>query len=82
MGGTLQHIRKGDVTGLEVPVPPLDEQDNIVQQIEDIDINRVHRSVGDISNLIDEYRNSVLSHAFIQTQKSDKKEEGLATTEM
>ena len=42
VGGTLQYIRKGDVTGLEVPVLPLDVQEEIVGQIESVNMDRIN----------------------------------------
>jgi len=74
IGGTLQHIRKGDVTGLEVPIPPLEEQDEIVDRIENINLNRVSRAVQDIHELLEEYRNSVLAHALTQEPQQEEKQ--------
>jgi type I restriction enzyme S subunit len=47
-----------------IPVPPSEEQRRIVEQVESVDMNRVHRAVEDVVDLFDEYRDSVLSYAF------------------
>jgi len=64
VGGTLQHIRKGDVTGLQVPLPPKSEQREIVEKLESIDFSLLEKSISDTTELLDEYRNSVLLHTF------------------
>jgi len=52
------------VTGLEVPVPPLDAQEEIVGQIESVNMDRINRAVEDINELSSEYGDSMLAHAF------------------
>jgi restriction endonuclease S subunit len=64
VGGTLQHIRKSNVTNFEVPVPPLNEQKQIVDEIEQIDFTRINKSSELLESLFNEYRNSILAHAF------------------
>jgi type I restriction enzyme S subunit len=64
VGGTLQHIRKSNVTNFEVPVPPLNEQKQIVDEIEQIDFTRINKSSELLESLFNEYRDSILAHAF------------------
>lgn len=47
-----------------IPVPPKNVQQEIVDNIRRVDFGKLEKSYSDVSNLFDEYRNSVLSHAF------------------
>jgi type I restriction enzyme S subunit len=71
VGGTLQHIRKGDVTGLQVPLPPKEEQREMVERLESIDFSILEKSVTDTTALLKEYRDSVLWYAFQDTSEAD-----------
>lgn len=65
-GATYDEVSKTQIQNIAVPVPPIDEQEDIVRQIESVDFKRVSRAVDDVNELFEEYRNSVLSHAFTQ----------------
>jgi type I restriction enzyme S subunit len=56
-------IRQGDVKEINVPVPPLDEQERVVDVVKErLDrMERLNKSVGDISGFIQEYKKSVFS---------------------
>jgi len=71
VGGTLQHIRKGDVTGLQVPLPPKKEQREIIEMLESIDFSTLEKGVTDTNELLTEYRESILSRAFQDTPEAD-----------
>ena len=49
---------------LNIPVPPMEKQKEIVNEIRETDFSRVSKAVSDLDNYFDEYRNSILSHAF------------------
>lgn len=75
-GAAQDNINAGDIKEFIIPVPPLDEQEKIVKQIQSVDMRRVKRAVEDLEELFEEYRNSVLSRAFRQesddgTQSND-----------
>jgi type I restriction enzyme S subunit len=63
VGGTLQHVRKSDVTTYPIPVPPLDEQKRIVEAVEERleRVERLEKSVENIDKLTEEYEKSLLS---------------------
>lgn len=52
------------VMNSKVPVPPKDTQREIVDNIRKVDFDTLEKSYSDVSKLFDEYRDSVLSHAF------------------
>jgi len=52
------------VTELKVPVPPVEEQKRIVEEIEQINFESLQHSVKTTKELIEEYREAVLSSAF------------------
>jgi type I restriction enzyme S subunit len=47
-----------------IPVPPKSEQEEIVDNIRKVGFDVLNKSYSDVSKLFDEYRSSVLSHAF------------------
>lgn len=47
-----------------IPVPPKNEQEEIVEKIRNVDFDILEKSYSDVSTLFAEYRDSVLSHAF------------------
>lgn len=49
---------------LKIPIPPKEEQEKLVNQLRSIDMNALRQSVNKTEALFDEYRGSVLSHAF------------------
>jgi type I restriction enzyme S subunit len=59
-------LYKKHITSITVPVPPLNEQEDIIEQVRDADMETVNRAVSDVNVLFDEYRESVLAHAFTQ----------------
>jgi len=63
-GGTTKGIVTDHVKSIEIPVPPLDEQKRIIEQIESVDVRDIEKSVETVNNLFSEYRSSVLSYAF------------------
>lgn len=65
-GAAQDNINSGDIKDFNIPVPPLDEQEKIVNQIRSVDMKRVNRAVEDVKGLFEEYRKSVLSQAFKQ----------------
>ncbi|WP_077067761.1 restriction endonuclease subunit S [Haloarcula rubripromontorii] len=60
VGSGLQHIRKSHVEELDVPVPPLDEQERIVEAVEERleRVERLEKSVENVGRLADEYQDS------------------------
>lgn len=64
VGSGLQHIRKSHVEELDVSVPPLDEQERIVEAVEERleRVERLEKSVENISILSDEYQDSYLAY--------------------
>ncbi|WP_158600547.1 restriction endonuclease subunit S [Haloarcula sp. Atlit-7R] len=81
-GGGQKNINQSVILEQKIPVPPLSEQEDIVNQIESVDMGRVNRAVEDLRELFDEYRNSVLTSAFRETPSSgnQKKTGELAET--
>lgn len=65
-GAAMQHIKKGMVTGFEVPLPPLEEQERIVEVL-DAGFESLDR-VDELSERVDEYSeefiNSLSHHMF------------------
>lgn len=49
---------------LSVPVPPMEKQKEIVSEVRRTDFSKVSKAVSDLDNHFDEYRRSVLAHAF------------------
>jgi len=70
-GAAQNNINAGDIKSFVIPIPPIDEQKRIVEKLSEIDIERVKRAVGDVENLFQEYRQSVLLHAFKQDSTTD-----------
>jgi len=68
-------LYKKHITSIAIPVPPSDEQKEIVEQVEAVDMNRVKRAVEDVEKLFTEYRESVVSHAFIKHPNDDGQSE-------
>lgn len=63
-GGTTKGITTSHVKNLKIPTPPEEKQKEIVEKIKSIDFTKVSKAVSDVSTHFDEYRNSVLAHAF------------------
>lgn len=57
-------IAQRDVKKIKIPLPPLDKQRQIVEDVNTTDFSELRRSVSDVGERFDEYRNSVLSYAF------------------
>lgn len=74
-GGGQKNINQSVILNQKVPVPPLDEQEEIVAKIENIDLNRVQKAVNDVDELFDEYRESVLTQAFMKSPDEDENDE-------
>jgi type I restriction enzyme S subunit len=63
-GGTTKGITTRHVKNLRIPIPPVEQQRDIVAELKSIDFSRVSKAVSDVSTHFDEYRSSVLAHAF------------------
>lgn len=63
-GGGQKNINQSVILNQKVPVPPLDDQKKIVDELESVDMNQVYRASENIEILLSEYRESVLNHAF------------------
>lgn len=68
-------IRQGDVKDISIPVPPLDEQERIVEAVgERLErVERLETSVANVGRLADEYEDSLLS--YLLTGRNIGKEE-------
>lgn len=63
-GGGQQAINQTVIGNVKIPVPPLEKQKMIVDAIESVDNERIKRGVSDVDGLLEEYKNSLLAHAF------------------
>ena len=63
-GAARQYLAQKDIKEIKIPVPPVSQQEEIIEVLERIDFGLLRKSVSDIDTLFSEYRNSVLSHAF------------------
>jgi type I restriction enzyme S subunit len=63
-GATYDEINKGQVQNIRIPLPPIAEQENIVNKIESFDSEKLRIAVESVEDLFIEYKNSILSHAF------------------
>ena len=65
-GGTINGITKDHVKALKIPIPPKNQQKQILDQIEHkVDsFTDLQRSLALMSELLDEYKDSVLAYAF------------------
>lgn len=63
-GSAQNNINAGSIKEFKIPLPPLAEQDRLVREMEQIDFTRIEKSSELLGSLFDEYRNSVLAHAF------------------
>lgn len=63
-GGTTKGITTSHVESVNIPVPPLDKQKQIVDELERIEFSRIDKSSELLGVLFNEYRDSVLAHAF------------------
>ena len=73
-GGGQQAINQTILGDVKIPIPPLDEQEEIIKKIETVDLNRVSRAVRDVDGLFTEYRDSVLAHALQQKSTQTNRE--------
>jgi type I restriction enzyme S subunit len=82
VGGALQHIRKSHVTGFDVQIPPIDEQHQIVNEIEDQigAIDELENTVNSLERKVNEYGDAAFSHLFHgQNDLSDETVAGTPT---
>jgi hypothetical protein len=49
---------------LNIPVPPIEKQKEIVNEVRKTDFSKVSKAVSDLDSHFDEYRSSILAHAF------------------
>ncbi len=63
-GGTTKGITTDHVKNLSIPIPPIKKQREVVNELKSIEFSRVSKTVSDVSTHFDEYRDSVLVHAF------------------
>jgi type I restriction enzyme S subunit len=57
-------LAQKDIKPLEIPVPPLDKQNEILQRLKQINESEVAFRAENVDLLFTEYRKSILSHAF------------------
>lgn len=57
-------IRQGDVKNIEIPIPPVEKQNEIVREVDSTDFTVISKSARDLNKLFNEYRDSILAHAF------------------
>jgi type I restriction enzyme S subunit len=63
-GATYDEVNKSQVQNIKVPLPPRKKQNEIIDKIESFDSERLRVAVESVGDLFNEYRDSVLSHAF------------------
>lgn len=63
-GAAQNNINAGSIKNFNLPVPPIEKQQDIVSSLREIDYSNVQRASNDLEALFDEYRNSVLRNAF------------------
>jgi type I restriction enzyme S subunit len=65
-GGTTKGIVTSDLSELEIPVPPIEEQIDIIGEFEakKEEIDKCRENIAAVEDMLEEYRNSVLYHAF------------------
>ena len=63
-GATYDEINKGQVQNINIPLPPLEQQEKIMERVQSFDSERLRVAVESVDELFDEYRESVLSYAF------------------
>lgn len=61
---TIKMLSQKNLKSVKIPVPPLEEQREIVEQVEKVDFKEVETSVDVLEKRFEEYRASVLAHAF------------------
>jgi type I restriction enzyme S subunit len=63
-GATRTRVSQSDARELSVPVPPLDEQERIVEAVEERlkRVERLEKSVENVGRLVDEYQDSYLAY--------------------
>lgn len=74
-GGTVNGITTSEVKNIEVPLPPIQEQHDIVDELKRVQ-NEAYETLEAIKqtgSLLQEYRNSILNYAFLgQIQNKEK----------
>lgn len=63
-GATYDEINKTQVQNLEIPLPPIETQKQIVNEIENQNEEKVRKSVESVQQLFSEYMDSLSIHAF------------------
>ena len=66
VGTGVRHLRVGDVSNLLIPVPPTDEQNEIVRRVEQLFAfaDNLEANVASAKNRIDHLTQSILAKAF------------------
>jgi type I restriction enzyme S subunit len=63
-GASYPEVRLSEVKESVIPVPPRDKQEDIVGELNSIDFGMLEKSVSDVTELFEEYENSILAYAF------------------
>jgi type I restriction enzyme S subunit len=63
-GAAQRNLNQSMVINEKIPVPPIDKQKDIVENIEKYNFDKIKKSSSLLSNYFVEYRDSVLAHAF------------------
>jgi restriction endonuclease S subunit len=63
-GASYPEVRLSEVKESTIPVPPKEEQKEIINRLDEINFNVIDKSVSDVQKLFEEYRESILAHAF------------------
>ena len=73
-GGTRPKLTQTNMKKVEIPTPPLDEQERIVEGIEERleRVRRLEKSVENVGRLADEYENSLLSYLLTGRDVTEK----------
>lgn len=73
-GANQPRISKSDLLNFNIPIPPKDEQSDLVNQLENANLDSIELHLEEALDLLDEYRDSVLAHAFTENDSADTRE--------
>lgn len=63
-GAAQNNINAGSIKNFKIPVPPVEQQRDIVNSLGEIDYSNIQCSTSELSDLCEEYRESVLASSF------------------
>ena len=76
-GGTINGITTSEVKNIEVPLPPIEEQQQIVDELHRVQhrATEILEAIEQTDYLLQEYRNSILNYAFLDQIQNKRKQE-------